>query len=113
MIKALFHYLFPPRRIQDRLPLLPRDWSSEHSRMGQHPDELGFDVRMLKGHGVARTDADAYRLIEKHRRAAHKKIVKEEKRLRRKTPRLLRAWERLKRLWYAKQPLFAFSAAVS
>jgi hypothetical protein len=99
MIRRLYRYLFPPRRLQSKLPLLPRRYSSEHCPTGQLPAADARKAAYLKLHGVARTDADAYRLLAEHEGLSVQKIIKMEKRKRRFANRWRRAWRRFWRLW--------------
>ena len=98
-MRKLIRYLFPPIRNKQRLPLLPLDYSSTHSRHGDIPDDVFDKLYMIKGYGLARTDQDAYRLLRKYQGQPIQDIVKAEKRKRRRQGRLARAWQRLKRLW--------------
>jgi len=95
-MRKLIHYLFPPRRLQSQLPLLPLEWSGQHSR---HEPVQAEDADNLKGHGLARTSPDAQRLMSKYKGQPVEAIIKTHKRKRRREPRLRKAWRRLKALW--------------
>src|ERR1041385_6311169 len=96
-IIALLRYLFPKRRLKSKLPLLPLQWSSTH---GINVDPArALDIAMLKGHGIARTDQDAMRLLEKHSDLKTHELIKKSKRPRRPKQRIARAVNRLKRIW--------------
>ena len=95
-MSKISRYLFPPRRIQDRIPLRPLQFSGKHNRAGQV--EPSVKTWYLIGHGVARTHADGYRLLEKHAGKRLHHIVKAERRTRKLTPRLVRAAIRFKRM---------------
>jgi hypothetical protein len=94
----LWSYLFPPITIKSQLPLLPREWSSAHSRVQSRVTQQG-DIQILKGFGVARTDADALRLLKRHHDKHVLDIAMLAQRKRKRKPRIIRAWDRLKRLW--------------
>jgi len=93
---SFFRYLFPKRRLKDQLPLLPNRYSS---RRGNVDRRYADAIRLLKGHGAAKTDQDAMRLLKKHPGRSVLQIIAIAKRERVETPKLARAWERLKRLW--------------
>lgn len=93
----LIHYLFPPLRGRDRLPLPSRAWSSEHSRSPVSLEDPGA-IRMLKGHGLAQTNADAATILRQHRGIPINDLVRDLKRKRRREPRLQRAWRKFKEL---------------
>lgn len=94
MIHRIFRYLFPRIRTRDKLPLLSIRYSSQHSKTRATPAE----IEMLKLAGLARTDADAARLRNKHRGISATQIVKKLRKPRRRKP-WLRAWKRFKKLW--------------
>jgi hypothetical protein len=99
-LKSLIRYLFPPTRKKQRLPLLPLEFSSDHYRSAMPDDEESSRYRLqLIGFGLARTQADAQRVLDRYPNAHIREIVKAEKRQRRRQPRIIRAWRRLKRLW--------------
>lgn len=89
-------YLFPYVRRRDKLPLLPRHYSSEHGRT-PIPADLEA-IRLIKGYGLARTDRDAARVLKRYPGMPMARIFKEEKRKRRRNP-LKRAWKRFLDLW--------------
>jgi hypothetical protein len=57
-----FRYFFPPRRLRDRLPRGGRYFSSVHSRARIEVD--AESMQKLKRKGLARTAADARRLVK-------------------------------------------------
>lgn len=90
-------YFLPHRRLQQKLPLLPLQYSSKNG-----PDvdpDLALEVWLLKGHSVARTDQDALRLLSKYRGMSAKEIIKLTKRHRRFQGYVKTFWRRLKRIW--------------
>ncbi len=90
-------YFFPKRRLQQKLPLLPLQYSSKN---GPAVDpSLAQEVWLLKGHSVARTDQDALRLLAKHGGMTAQQIIKQVKRKRRFQPFMKTFWRRLKRIW--------------
>jgi len=98
MIWRLIRYLFPKRRLQTRLPLLPRRYSSDKNACGEPPAEAQREIRRLLVAGVAQTPADAYRLMCEHNIPASE-IIRLEKRRRHPLNRWRRAWKRFKRIW--------------
>ncbi len=95
MIRRLLRYLFPRPRLRNRLPLLPLDWSMD-TPVKSHRRQA---VELVKGWDLARTNADAIRLLNRYRGQPVNAIVQAERRNRRRDPRLQRAWRRLKKLW--------------
>jgi hypothetical protein len=95
---SLIRYLFPKRRPQTRLPLLPLHYSSDHCPYGPLPPEARREADRLKMHSCARTDADAWRLMQGHQRPVEV-IIQREKRQHRFMNRWRRAWKRFKRIW--------------
>ena len=92
---SLLKYLFPKRRLQHELPLLPLGYSSKN---GHVDPALKGTIDLLKGYNLAKTDADAMRLIRQYKGKTGPQIVKILKRHRRRVPPLKRAWRRFKRL---------------
>jgi len=101
MTKSLIQYLFPPRTPREKLPLLPTRASGEHSRYGEPPPEWAYAIRTLRELALARTEADAVRVLRrrKYPEVRLEKIVKLERRERRYESRLRRAWRRFKEMF--------------
>ena len=95
MIRRLLRYLFPRPRLRDRLPLLPLEWSMD-TPVKPHRRQA---IELIKGFDLARTDADAKRLLVRYRGQPINTIIQAERRIRRREPRIKRGWRRLKRLW--------------
>lgn len=95
MIRAFLHYLFPYVPLRNRLPLLPRHYSSEYTRSGAELDEA---IHLIKGYGLARTDQDAQRVLQRYPNRSLIEIFRLEKR-RRRHNKIARAIKRFKRLW--------------
>jgi len=95
MIRAFLHYLFPYIPLRNRMPLLPRHYSSEHARTAAELDEA---IHLIKGYGLARTDQDAQRVLQRYPGHSLITIFKIEKR-RRQRNKIKRAVKRLKRLF--------------
>ncbi len=98
-MKGMFRYFFPRVRLVRRLPLPPKGYSSTQSRWGEPPEELRASMRLLIGAGVARTEADAYRVYRNHPGQSLKQIIRVNKRKRRREPLLARLWRKVKELW--------------
>ncbi len=99
-MKGAFRYFFPRVRLVRRLPLPPRGYSSAQSRWGEPPDALRPALRVLIGAGVARTEADAYRVYRAHPGQSLKQIIRANKRKRRRRESVpARLWRKLKELW--------------
>ena len=96
---SLIKYLFPPLRAKQKLPLLPREFTSDMSRSGAIPARYRDAIHRLKVHGLARADQDAYRLLKKFPGKSIDKIVRQNKRKRRRESRLKRAIRRFSKLW--------------
>jgi hypothetical protein len=90
-------YLLPRRRLKSKLPLLPLQYSST-SGMKVDPQKRR-DIDFIKGHGLARTDQDAMRLLSKYAGQSVHQIISNTKRQRRRKQRIVMALSRLKRLW--------------
>lgn len=93
----MLKYLFPKRKLQERIRLLSRAASSKQMPYSDAPD--GWEVRRLMAHGVAKTREDAIRLMKKYPFKTTRVIIQTERRKRRIAGRFRRAWERLKRSW--------------
>jgi len=63
MIMRILVYLFPKRHLREKLPLLPRQFSSNHFP-GAIPEHVHEEISFIRLAGLARTDADAYRLLK-------------------------------------------------
>jgi hypothetical protein len=59
----LWRYFFPKPTRHQRLRRVKRELSSETSAYGKPPEHLSKDIELLRAVGIARTDADAYRVI--------------------------------------------------
>src|SRR3984893_7590767 len=96
MIRSIFKYLFPGLRLHEKLPLLPRGFSSE-----QKPDDQAdpYDVRFVLGRGAARTAADAHRLLIKHQGEKARHVANEKRKERRRESRRAKAWGRVRGLF--------------
>ncbi len=99
MLKKLWSYHFPKPRPQSRLPLLSRRYSSEYSATGAPPPELRETYAVLKALNLARTDADAWRVLLRHPGEPLTKIIKIEQRIRRPEGMIAKGWRRHKLLW--------------
>lgn len=62
---SLFHYLFRPPRLKQRLPLLPSSGSSMECRSGVDVSRRK-DLELMLLSGVAKTEADAQRLLNRY-----------------------------------------------
>jgi hypothetical protein len=96
---SLIKYLFPALSAKQKLPLLPREWTSEKSRTGEIPKRYADAIHRLKVHGLARTDQDAMRLLKKFQGKSIDQIVRQHKRKRRRESRIKRAIKRFSKLW--------------
>jgi len=98
MLHKFMKYLFPTRSVRDKLPLLSVAYSGEHYRgdSGKINQEW---ITILIQLGIARTRADALRVIKQHKGKTLQQIVNIEKRKHRHVPRMILAWRRFKRLW--------------
>lgn len=94
MIKVI-RFLFKPPRLKRRLPLLPLEPSSEHSRYAPAPRHQQ-DIEILRSAGLARTRADAERILRRYPGVRIGKVVKAMERKRRRKPALVIAWYRLR-----------------
>jgi len=92
----IWRYFFPRRKPRERLPLASRRYSSAHSVYCKVPEELKHSIRRMLTASIARTESDAYRLIQANPGLSADQIIKRYKRHRRRTGRLARAWQRLK-----------------
>jgi len=95
MIRAFLHYLFPYIPLRHRTPLLPMHFSSEHARSTAELDEA---IHLIKGYGLARTNQDAQRVLQRYPDHSLIEIFRLEKRRRRRN-KFARAIKRFKRLW--------------
>lgn len=95
MIRSIIRYLFPGIRTVDRLPLLPLDYSIEEKIIPKDEEA----IRLLKGNQIARTTADALRILRANPGKSVQDIVREYQRKRRRFNRIIRAFYRFKRLW--------------
>lgn len=95
MIRAFRRYLFPPRTIRQRLPLLPTAYTSDQGRYTCDPD----DARALMSAGVAITPADAARLLAKYPDTPVVKVIQLSRRKRKFLGRVATAWKRFKELF--------------
>ena len=97
MFQELRDYLFPPRRIQDRLPLLSRKFSSPHTRhtIDPEPDDLEY----MRALGVVRTTADARRALAGKKKEDARAIARELRRNRKNQSRVGKAIRRFKELF--------------
>lgn len=93
----VFRYFFPKRPLRARLPLPPRRYSSEQTPY-PIPPERRAECRLLIAAGVARTQADAYRLILENPNMNYRQIIRKTKRKRRPRPRWVTFLLRLKKL---------------
>lgn len=93
----LLKYLFPRRRLQQRLPLLSRDPSSDQSPYTDDPDP--FWVRRLMAAGCAKSRQDAIRLIRRYPGVGIDQLIRSERRRRRLKSRIGWAWFRFRRMW--------------
>jgi len=95
MIPSIIRYLFPKIRTVNRLPLLPLDYSVDDPNVGNE-DEA---IRLLMGNQIARTRADARRILRANPDKSVREIVRERQRHRRRLGRIIRAFWRFIRLW--------------
>ena len=98
-MRRIIRYLFPRLRAADKLPRLPRRISGEYSVYGKPPTSLADEINLLKALSLARTDADAHRLLVHHNGKPLADIIRIEERQRRRSNRFRRAWNRLKARW--------------
>lgn len=99
MFRRIRLYFWPRRTLRQRLPLPPIRYTSNNSPWGDPPHELKNTISLLKGYGVARTDHDAYRLLQRYPGMTARQIARLMRRPRRFWPRLKRAWERFRLIW--------------
>ena len=92
MLSTIFRYFFPRLKPQDKLPLLPRQYSSTHAPGGREVD--AEELRYIKGKSAARTDADAQRLMNKHTNKSARHVARLTRRQRRRENRFSRAWRK-------------------
>lgn len=95
---TLFKYLTRGPRLKQRLPLLPIASSSAECRTGideSRRDELDLMVRS----GVAKTEADAMRLLNRFCDLKINSVIEVTRRERRYKSRLALAWHRFLRLF--------------
>jgi hypothetical protein len=91
----MLKYLFPGLRLVDKVPLLPRGYSSDHAaRKGNDAH-----AQYLMGRTAARTEADAHRLLIKHSDKSPHHIANKRRREHRREPRWAKAWRKFKRLF--------------
>ena len=92
MLHTIYKYFFPDPKPADKLPLLPREYSSTHHPGGQTTpaDELLY----IQAKATARTAQDAQRLVNKHKDKTTRQIVQHVKRERRREGRFSRAWRK-------------------
>jgi hypothetical protein len=94
---GLFRFLFPKRKLQSKIPLLPLSWSS---RDGPYPDEIDHNQEeALRAYAMIRTRQDAIRCLRRYPGLPLQQIIKKEQRQRRFKNRLKLAWRRLKDRW--------------
>lgn len=92
-------YLFPKKRLQSKLPLLPKGYSSTESIYGDpHPD-MDEHITTLQSYSVARTKHDAHRVLRRHGEKPIEDVLKAEKRHRRRRNPVKLAWQRLLQLF--------------
>ena len=99
MIRRILRYLFPKRRLQSRLPLISRRYSSAINAYGEPPAEARRAIRRLMVAGVALTPADGWRLLREHQGEGVGEIIKKTRRKRHPVGRWRRAWRRFRSLW--------------
>jgi hypothetical protein len=95
MIRGILRYLFPRLKPTDRLPLLPRGFSSDHISTAE-ADQA--DVRYALGRSAARSQADAHRLLIKSNKKSARLAVNEKRRERRREGRWHKAWRKFRKL---------------
>ena len=94
----LIRYLFPPRRLQQNLPLLPLDWTSN---TGIDPSLLDLHlIQLAQGYSVARTPHDTQRFFSKQPGKPSAKAIQAGRRKRRTGGTLRKAFRRLKKILY-------------
>jgi len=94
-------YFFPPRSLRSQIPLSPRAYSSAQTPWGAPPESWKIAITTLQWRGLARTEADGYRLLKRYGypRVPLKDIIREQTRPRRFWSRLKLAWGRFRRIW--------------
>lgn len=101
LLFRLWRYLFPKPKLQQSLPLLPRQFSSPHYP-GRIPEHHAEDILFVRRSGLAQNDADAYRLLRRfHKQGLTDigKIIKLAARQRRPMSRWQRAKKRFKSMF--------------
>ncbi len=94
MIGRFIRYWIPGRGLRHKLPLLSRDFSSE---VGTPADP--HKAELLKMAAVARTDADAQRVLDRYPNQHTAKVIKFERRGRRRRRWLKILVSRFKGMW--------------
>jgi hypothetical protein len=97
-MRRLYRFFVPPRRPDQRLPLLPVQISSRNLPWGEIPRDLYHEIMLLKIYGLARTDEDAYRLLKRYPGYSVDEIRAATQRQRRFMPWRERIRRRLKKL---------------
>jgi hypothetical protein len=95
---TLIRYLFRGARLKQRLPLLPTRASSQECRYAVDPARQ-VDLNLLIRSGVAKTQADAMRLLVQYPGAKITDVIAAARHERRHRGRLSMAWHRFTRLW--------------
>lgn len=98
MLRRAFRYFFPKRPVRERLPLPSRRYSSPNINRQVSVGEE-WKVDLIIGNGLARTREDAKRLLLRYSGFSLTRLIKAEKRKRRRSGRLWRAWQRFLARW--------------
>lgn len=91
----IFKYFFPGLKPYQKLPLLPRQYTSKRITTRAASDS---DLEYMKAKAVARSTGDAHRLMAKHTDKKVQRVVSIEKRQRRRENVLARVWRKLQEL---------------
>ena len=92
MLRTIYRYFFPDPKPADKLPLLPREYSSNHNPGGRAVDDS--ELKYMQGKSAARTAQDAQRLVNKHKTKTPAQIARYVQRKRKRETRLSRAWRK-------------------
>mgnify|MGYP005847452549 CR=1 FL=1 len=95
MLRRMFRYFFPRLLPREKLPLPSRRYSSPNINR-EIPEEEVWKIDLIIGNGLARTQEDAKRLLMRYPGLSLTRLIKTEKRKRRRLGRLARAWRRFK-----------------
>jgi hypothetical protein len=98
MFRRMLTYFFPPKKPRDNIALLPLRYSSPHGH-NTIPPHYRHWIKILKLKSLARTDADAMRLIKRYKGNDLDQLIRIVTRKRRYFGKFKLAWFRLRRIW--------------